>query len=139
MAATPKDPPGTTYVFTAKTAPPDATIVNYVIPAIPPGPYAVSLFAGMEPTNYDSADNLSCEVYNSTAASRVLVAVTTYTGQTATFVSGASSTRVIADSVLEVTCSAERGPFTYNSDPLRVTFTRLAKLTAQPLVPNYVS
>ena len=133
------DRPGTTYTFVDSDLSRDKIIVNYVLPKLPPGPYAVSLFAGLEPTDGATSDNLYCDVRNSTSSDRVLVVLTEFTGAHGTFVSGASSTRVTKDSVLRATCSAEYGSFNYSGDPLRITFTRLASMTTQQLDPSSTS
>jgi hypothetical protein len=111
--------------------------VAYTLPALPPGPYAVSLFAGLEPADVDTArENLSCEVFDTTADHRILVATVHWTNETAAHVSASSVAWVKSTSQLRVSCSAEYAQFTYASDPLRVTFTRIDRLKQRSLEPS---
>jgi hypothetical protein len=110
--------------------------LTYTLPKLPPGPYAVSLFAALEPAGDVTSENLYCQINDTTKQFRILVATTTWTGDSATFVSASSAARVSADSQLHVICEAEHGPFTFVGDPLRVTFVRLASLQATALEPS---
>ena len=95
------------------------------------------MFSGLQPTN-DLNDNLGCQVGNSASQTRVLVLTAQFDGSDAAFRLGASSTRVTKNSVLTVRCFGEDVPFNFNSDPLRIDFTRLASMTVQHIEPDSV-
>jgi hypothetical protein len=112
--------------------------VAYTLPSLPPGPYAVSLFAGLEPADSTVAgENLYCEVNDTTARSRILVASVRWTGQDATFATASSVARIRSTSNLRVFCGAEHGLFTHGGSPLRVNFVRLDRLKAAAIEPDY--
>ena len=114
------------------------TIVNYQLPMLPPGPYAVSLFAGIEPAG-DWSDPVGCEVsVGGVHGHRILVTSVEYTQSFATFVSGATTTRLFADSEIRATCSAESLEFRL-TEPLRISFTRLDRMETTRLTPSSVS
>ena len=129
--------PGQSFTFVDNNLNRGKQGLTYTLPKLPPGPYAVSLFAGLESAEYErTLENMYCSIGNSTASHRVLVATAEWTGNTSTFVSASSVTRVKSTSELRVNCAAEYGTFTYLSDPLRVTFTRLDRLTTASIEPS---
>ena len=127
---------GQSYTFVDNNLSRDKQGLNYELPQLPPGPYAVSLFAGLEPAGETSRENLYCQVNDVTTERRILVATARWTGDTATHVSASSSARLSDRSQLRVECAAEYGPFRYFADPLRITFVRLASLKRTNLEPS---
>ena len=134
QAAEPKA--GETYTFVDHDRTPNAQIVSYRLPPLPAGAYSVSLFAGLEPKETTPDENLYCQVSDTTKAHRILVATAHWRDSAATFVSGSSAVRLDADNALWVLCEGEHGKITYSSDPLRITFVRLASMKATSVSPE---
>lgn len=127
---------GDAYTFVDKDLTPNLQDAGYILPKLPAGPYAVSIFAGLEPKVEVPDENLYCQVSDTTKPHRTVVVTAHWRDSAATFVSGASALRVTDESDLRVACSAEHGEFTYSSDPLRVTFVRLASWKVTSISPQ---
>lgn len=124
-----------TYQFVDTNVTGEQCCIGYNLPALPTGPYLVSVFAQLVPSDIDIPnETFYCIVSDTSTGTPIVWNQVTYNGEFSPTIGGTATYRITKKSKLQAGCSAEHGDFHFLR-PLQVNITRLDSMTTIPMTP----